>query len=83
MKALVYGGPGIIEFKEVPVPQLTKPTDALIRMTKTTICGTDLGIIKSALVLALLTTVIALVSLWSLNETFHKDLNYNEGTDKE
>ena len=46
MKALVYGGPGIIEFKEVPVPQLTKPTDALIRMTKTTICGTDLGIIK-------------------------------------
>lgn len=39
---------------------------------------TDWGIINSALVLAVFTTAIALVSLWSLNETFHKDLNYNE-----
>ena len=46
MKALVYGGPGKIELKEVPVPKITKPTDALIKLTKTTICGTDLGIIK-------------------------------------
>lgn len=40
----------------------------------------DLGIVYSALALALLTTAIALVSLWSLDETFHKDLNYNEET---
>ena len=46
MKALVYGGPGKIEVKEVPVPRISKPTDALVRITKTTICGTDLGIIK-------------------------------------
>jgi len=46
MKALVYGGPGKIELKEVPSPKVTKPTDALIRLTRTTICGTDLGIIK-------------------------------------
>lgn len=46
MKALVYGGPGKIELKEVPVPRLNKPTDALIRITMTTICGTDLGILK-------------------------------------
>lgn len=46
MNALVYGGQGKIELKEVPVPKITKPTDALIRLTKTTICGTDLGIIK-------------------------------------
>jgi alcohol dehydrogenase len=46
MNALVYGGVGKIELKEVPVPKITKPTDALIRITKTTICGTDLGIIK-------------------------------------
>jgi MFS family permease len=39
---------------------------------------TDWGIINSALALGVLTTVIALISLWSLNETFHKDLNYNE-----
>lgn len=46
MKALVYGGPGKIEIKEVPVPKITKPTDAIIKIVKTTICGTDLGIIK-------------------------------------
>ncbi|HEX8039807.1 MAG TPA: MFS transporter [Chryseosolibacter sp.] len=40
----------------------------------------DLGIVYSALALALLTIAIALVSLWSLDETFHKDLNYNEQT---
>lgn len=46
MKALVYGGPGKIEMKEVPVPTIQKPTDAIIKLTKTTICGTDLGILK-------------------------------------
>jgi alcohol dehydrogenase len=46
MNALVYGGPGKIELKEVPVPQISRPTDALVRVTRTTICGTDLGIIK-------------------------------------
>lgn len=42
----------------------------------------DVGIINSAIILALLTTAIALLSLWTLDETFHKDLNYNEDTDE-
>lgn len=46
MKALVYDGTGKIELKDVPVPTIQKPTDALVRITKTTICGTDLGILK-------------------------------------
>lgn len=46
MKALVYGGTGKIELKDVPLPTIQKPTDALVRITKTTICGTDLGILK-------------------------------------
>lgn len=45
MKGLVYGGPGKIELKEIPTPAIEKPTDALVRITKTTICGTDLGIL--------------------------------------
>ena len=45
MKALVYGGAGIIELKDAPLPQIIKPTDAVVRVLKTTICGTDLGII--------------------------------------
>jgi alcohol dehydrogenase len=46
MKALVFGGEGKIELKEVPHPKINKSTDAIIKITKTTICGTDLGIIK-------------------------------------
>jgi alcohol dehydrogenase len=45
MKGLVYDGPGKIEFKDVPKPGIKKPTDALVKIIKTTICGTDLGIL--------------------------------------
>lgn len=45
MKGLVYGGPGKIEWKDIPIPVLEKPTDALVKILKTTICGTDLGIL--------------------------------------
>jgi alcohol dehydrogenase len=45
MKALVYGGPGIIELKDVAAPAIQKPTDAIVKVLKTTICGTDLGIL--------------------------------------
>lgn len=45
MKGLVYNGPGKIEWKDVPKPGIDKPTDALVKIIKTTICGTDLGIL--------------------------------------
>jgi len=45
MKGLVYGGPGKIELKEILKPGIEKPTDALVKILKTTICGTDLGIL--------------------------------------
>lgn len=45
MKGLVYDGPGKIAFKEVPKPEIKKPTDAIVKIVKTTICGTDLGIL--------------------------------------
>ena len=46
MKALVYHGPGKKTLEERPRPTLLKPTDAVVRVTKTTICGTDLHILK-------------------------------------
>ena len=46
MKALVYLGPGKKEWKECPKPDIIAPTDAIIKITKTTICGTDLHILK-------------------------------------
>ena len=46
MKAMVYYGDHDIRFEERKKPELIDPTDAIIKMTKTTICGTDLGIYK-------------------------------------
>jgi alcohol dehydrogenase len=46
MKALVYQGPGRNALEERPQPVLTDPGDAIVRITKTTICGTDLHIMK-------------------------------------
>lgn len=46
MKALVYHGPGKRAWEDKPVPTLQQPTDAIVKITKTTICGTDLHILK-------------------------------------
>lgn len=46
MKALVYHGPGTRSWEEKPRPTIQKPTDAVVRVEKTTICGTDLHIMK-------------------------------------
>lgn len=46
MKALVYQGPGKKTWKEVPPPRIQHPTDVIVRIETTTICGTDLHILK-------------------------------------
>jgi alcohol dehydrogenase len=46
MKALVYHGPGKKSWDEKPKPGIIEPTDAIVKILKTTICGTDLHILK-------------------------------------
>ena len=46
MKALVYHGPGQRRWEEKPDPKLQAPTDIIVRIDTTTICGTDLHILK-------------------------------------
>ncbi len=46
MKALVYNGPGKKSLEDRPKPEIAGPTDAIVRVTRTTICGTDLHILK-------------------------------------
>lgn len=46
MKAMVYYGENDTRFEDREIPKILTPTDAIIKLTKTTICGTDLGIIK-------------------------------------
>ena len=46
MKALVYHGPGNKALEDRPKPVIGAPTDAIVKIVKTTICGTDLHILK-------------------------------------
>jgi alcohol dehydrogenase len=49
MKALVYHGPNQRSYDEMPMPLIQDATGAIVRITKTTICGTDLHIMKGDL----------------------------------
>ena len=42
MRAAIYRGPGDIAVEEVPKPEIREPTDAIVRVTHTAICGSDL-----------------------------------------
>lgn len=46
MKALVYRGPNSLALEERPKPTIMEATDAIVRITTTTICGTDLHILR-------------------------------------
>src|SRR6202166_2079248 len=49
MKALVYHGPGKRAWEDRPRPTIQDPGDAIVRVTTSTICGTDLHILKGDL----------------------------------
>jgi alcohol dehydrogenase len=46
MKALVYHGPGQRKWEDVPDPGIEQPTDIIVRIETSTICGSDLHILK-------------------------------------
>lgn len=48
MKALVHDGYGNIALLDRPRPQLAEPTDAIVRVTRSTICTSDLHIMRGA-----------------------------------
>lgn len=46
MKALVYRGLNTIKLEDKPKPEIKEPTDAIVKITYTTICGSDLHILQ-------------------------------------
>jgi alcohol dehydrogenase len=46
MKALIFGGPGQRSWESTDDPGIKEPTDVIVRVDATTICGTDLHILK-------------------------------------
>lgn len=58
MKALVHDGRGGIALRERPYPELREGTDAIVRVTRSTICTSDLHIMRGAVPRALPDTVL-------------------------
>lgn len=46
MKALVYNGPNDITLTDVPMPTIKEPTDAILKVTSSAICGSDIHILQ-------------------------------------
>jgi threonine dehydrogenase-like Zn-dependent dehydrogenase len=49
MRAVVYHGVGEIRVDDVPEPKLQDPTDAIVRLTASAICGTDLHFVRGTM----------------------------------
>lgn len=49
MKAVVFHGVGDIRLEDVPEPRIQDPTDAIVRLTASAICGTDLHMVRGTL----------------------------------
>ena len=45
MRAIVFDGPDKVAMREVPAPEIERPTDALVRVALAGICGTDLHVV--------------------------------------
>ena len=58
MKAAVYEGNGILRFEERPVPHIISPKDAIVRVTLTTICSSDIHILHGAVPRAVPGTIL-------------------------
>jgi len=49
MKAVVFHAIGDIRIEDVPEPRLQQPTDAIVRLTTSAICGTDLHFVRGTM----------------------------------
>ena len=71
MHAVVWHEIGDIRLEEVPEPQIKRPTDAIVRLTSSAICGTDLHFIRG--------TVSAMVEGTQLMPTNHLTRGRTDG----
>ncbi len=79
MKALVYLGPGKRAWQDRPRPVIAAPSDAIVRITTTTICGTDLHIIKGDVPTAQSGLVLGHEGVGVIEEVGSSVLNFQKG----
>ncbi|SFW85248.1 zinc-dependent alcohol dehydrogenase family protein [Chitinophaga sancti] len=79
MKALVYKSTGQVALEEKAKPGIIAPTDAVIKITKTTICGTDLHILKGDVKEVAYGTTLGHEGIGIVEETGNAVSNFKKG----
>jgi alcohol dehydrogenase len=79
MKALVYHGPGQKFWEEKPKPVILEPTDAIVKISLTTICGTDLHIMKGDLPAVINGRIIGHEGVGIIEEAGSSVANFKKG----
>ncbi|RKG72737.1 zinc-dependent alcohol dehydrogenase [Corallococcus terminator] len=79
MKAVVFHGIGDIRLDDVPEPKLREPTDAVVRLTASAICGTDLHMIRGTMAGMKPGTVLGHEGVGVIEELGEDVRNFNVG----
>ncbi|MCY1033515.1 glutathione-dependent formaldehyde dehydrogenase [Corallococcus sp. BB11-1] len=79
MKAVVFHGIGDIRLDDVPEPKLKDPTDAVVRLTASAICGTDLHMIRGTMAGMKPGTVLGHEGVGVIEELGEDVRNFNVG----
>jgi alcohol dehydrogenase len=79
MKALVYKSIGEVKLEERPRPRISQPTDAIIKLTKSTICGTDLHIQKGDVTTCSSGTILGHEGVGIVDETGESVRGFKKG----
>jgi alcohol dehydrogenase len=79
MKALFYEGPGKKTWGEKPKPVLQHPADVIVKILKTTICGTDLHILKGDVPEVIVGRILGHEGVGVVEETGSQVMNFKKG----
>ena len=79
MQAVVWHGVGDIRLDDVPEPQINRPTDAIVRITSSAICGTDLHFIRGTVSNMLEGTILGHEGVGIVEKVGSSVRNFKEG----
>ncbi|HXH12961.1 MAG TPA: zinc-dependent alcohol dehydrogenase [Alphaproteobacteria bacterium] len=79
MKAIVFHGVGDIRLEDVPEPKIQAPTDAIVRLTASAICGTDLHMIRGTMSMMQPGTILGHEGVGVIEELGPDVRNFNVG----
>src|SRR2546423_6441804 len=79
MKAVVFHGIGNIRLEDVREPKLKEPTDAIVRLTASAICGTDLHMVRGTMSGLKTGTILGHEGVGVIEETGRDVRNLNVG----